>query len=231
MRYNYFYKDLLSLFIGYGIGKISFDYGINTIKFGNSISKEESNKIINIIEKYKGLHIQQKVKFLVKPKLRGIAKIQEENKQLIIILPLRKITFLNIFLMLFFISWISGYSQYQQMNIFLIYLWTGISLLILFLLSWNVASKEVIIVSPQEIVIKRMVFSFSVIKKYSFELVTNIRLVSDTNRFLSIKEFWGFGGGVIGFDYKEKTIKFGRSLEEGEGNYLIKTICNWIEDL
>jgi hypothetical protein len=118
--------------------------------------------------------------------------------------------------LLFIIAWLGGWT-----------IGGGYAIYILF---WQLAGSEVIIISQSGITTSRSIFGFMFFpKEYSFEYIKSLR-VSTATRSISIfswsweKEFYGLSGGCIAFDYGAKTINFGVGIYEAEAKQVLAEV-------
>ncbi|HUL00241.1 MAG TPA: hypothetical protein VLX29_05225 [Nitrospirota bacterium] len=107
--------------------------------------------------------------------------------------------------------------------------WTLGGIIAIFIWLWNVAGKEIIRVTGMGITIKRAVFDYGIERQYDMAYIKNLRLfqgVGSLGNQASGLRFWGFGGGLIAFDYGAKTYRFGSSIDEAEARELVEKILN-----
>jgi len=101
------------------------------------------------------------------------------------------------------------------MDLFLACIRAGRSFILLVL----IGGTDVVLVDPQNLVIRREVFGVGRGKQYLLSEVRNLRFQSSAGRQSS----------KVAFDYGAKTINFGDGVEGGEANQLIALIqpkCN-----
>lgn len=95
---------------------------------------------------------------------------------------------------------------------------------------WNIFGKERIIFKQNSLLVKRKILGIGSQKEYLISELKNLR-IANQRPYFSFKyflEILGYSGGVLAFDYGMKTVKFANSIEEAEGNHLIKEISAWI---
>lgn len=117
---------------------------------------------------------------------------------------------------------------------------TGVGLLPLFAVFWNMSGREIILINDQDLVVRRELGGFH-LWEWGFALaaVRNLRYSPPIYDPFSFSEPWayqlqwlGIGGGSVAFDYDGKTYRFGCGLSEVESRRLIKTVREYfkIED-
>lgn len=175
---------------------------------------------------------------LVRPGL-GRAQIEEQGLELKVIIPSKK----NILIILFLCAWLGGWFMGEMFAIrelisgkalngtrmFLVFwlcAWTIAGVFVILGILWNIAGKEIITLSHDRLKIERKAFDIGVNREYIISEIKNLRSLEIVNSpFYSSRnswEFWGFGGGTIAFDYGMKTIRFARSIDQAEADYIIK---------
>jgi hypothetical protein len=117
---------------------------------------------------------------------------------------------------LFIIAWLGG--------------WTIGGGYAIYILLWQLAGSEVIIISQCGITTSRSIFGYGFFpNEYSFEYIKDLR-VSTATRSISIfswsweKEFYGLSGGCLVFDYGAKTINFGIGIYEAEAKQILAEV-------
>jgi hypothetical protein len=62
-------------------------------------------------------------------------------------------------------------------------------------------------------------------REFDFQEVRHLRVSpSGYNPWSGGYQYWGYGGGIIAFDYTFKTYRFGVRLDEAEAQHIIKAI-------
>jgi hypothetical protein len=109
--------------------------------------------------------------------------------------------------------------------------WTVAGLVIMFALWWNLAGREVVILSDGALVVRREVGSLQRSRSFDLAGVRNLRYAPLVYNFFSMSGSWGYqlqilgvGGGTVAFDHGGKTHRFGIGLSEIEANRLVTTI-------
>lgn len=149
----------------------------------------------------------------------------------------------NIFLLLFLSLWLVGWGfgevtagrellskQSGAPDLFLgvwLTLWTLGGGLALYAWFWMIGGREVLIVRPDALVIRRVLLGRGRDKEYDIQQVKNLRAAPPTWNpydFSSAMHFWGVGGGPIAFDYGSKTIRIGSGVDESEAQQVVKDL-------
>jgi hypothetical protein len=168
---------------------------------------------------------------------KGRAQIDERGVFLQIIIPSKK----NIFLALFLCGWFGFWSipetdiikdlvqgtQSKGFEIFpLCWLmaWTVMGAMVLLVILWIMAGKEVITLSPSMIKIERKAYGIGLSKEYFLSEVRNFRTQMGGESMDFGLEAWGFGGGRLAFDYELETVKFASGINEAEAVYLLDVL-------
>ncbi len=181
------------------------------------------------------------MKFVEPPK--GQAKIVDLGESVRIEIPLRPHDimgwFFLLFILVFFvlwvtmplIGWIESASQSKGEN-------PPIFFLLSFMLLWAIGAvfigtlclqmlmgREEILVTPQELSIKRRPFG----KKLSYRLseVKNLRVLEDlfsTGNDWLMWWVWWMVRGVLAFDYGMSTVRFGKGIEVAEARKIVALI-------
>jgi hypothetical protein len=99
----------------------------------------------------------------------------------------------------------------------------------LYMLSWLLFGKEIIAVSAQSLITKRVVLGLGFPKEYSAEYVRALRISATANAqsmssWTRTNAFYGMSGGWIAFDYGAKTIHFGAGIDEAEAKQILAEI-------
>ena len=170
------------------------------------------------------------------PKMRS--KIENDFDRITISIPGKK----NIFIILFFSFWMFAFLKVEVLflgklvngeepifvNLMISVFWTvgGIFAVSIFL--WMIIGEEKITISNQFVSIERNFVSLIKPKRYMAENVKNFRVSLEDVTYL--KQFGNIGKlnrgkkGLIAFDYWNKTIKFGTSIDEAEANIILASI-------
>jgi len=168
---------------------------------------------------------------------KGRAQVDEKGIFLQIIIPSKK----NIFLILFLCGWFGFWSipetdiikeliqetkrqGFELFPFFWLMGWTVGGVMVLWVIIWVVAGKEVITLSPLTIKIERKAYGVGLSKEYSLSEARNFRIQMGGESIYSGLEAWGFGGGRLAFDYELKTVKFASGIDEEEAIYLLDVV-------
>jgi hypothetical protein len=93
-------------------------------------------------------------------------------------------------------------------------------------ISWNLAGREVVRVTPGELVLRKEVFGLGSPREFDRSQVADLRVAPlvynpwDWNAGLAV---WGLGG-TLAFDYGAKTYRFGIGLDEAEAKMILAAI-------
>jgi len=116
---------------------------------------------------------------------------------------------------LFMIAWLGG--------------WTIGGAWAIYILAWQLFGKEVIEITNQAIITKRVVFGLGFPNEYSFEYIKVLRVSVNVNTndmfgWSRAGRLYGLSGGLIAFDYGSKTINFGSGIDEAEAKQILTEI-------
>jgi hypothetical protein len=106
-------------------------------------------------------------------------------------------------------------------------LWAASEGFLIYVLCWNLAGREVVLVNAQDLITRREVFGMGRSQEFDRMQVRDLRcspLAYNPYDFASGMAFWGMGGGLIGFDYGARTYRFGAGLDEAEAKMLVATL-------
>jgi hypothetical protein len=166
---------------------------------------------------------------------------EDDGTTLTLTIPAKR----NVFLIAFLGFWLCGWAFGEiaaPIAIFTAKKNAGASLFILFWLCiWTVGGffaiyawlsmirgREIILISPTTLSIKRDVLGAGRTKNYDMTKVTRLRFAPPTYNPFDFQRsiaFWGLGGGVIAFDYGYSTIRFGTGLDEAEAEHILQRVC------
>ncbi|MCA9932612.1 MAG: hypothetical protein KC415_01720 [Anaerolineales bacterium] len=105
--------------------------------------------------------------------------------------------------------------------------WTIGGAFAIYVLIWQLKGQEKVTINSEGITVRYEIGSFGRSKTYLKKHLLNLRISPESLTYNSLRgglRFWGLGGGVIAFDYGAKTIRFGSSVEEAEGNMILSEI-------
>lgn len=92
-------------------------------------------------------------------------------------------------------------------------------------LFWNLAGKEIIILSRDVLKVERKVFGIGSNHEYLLTKINNLRALEGEKASTSSSENpWQSDEGTIAFDYGIKTIKFAQSIDTAEAEYIVEKI-------
>jgi hypothetical protein len=163
--------------------------------------------------------------------------IEERPEGLCFIVPARRQIFPLLFLPVWLAGWalgegfaISGLRAGSGADAFLlIWLigWTLGGCWTLFSWLWMLAGQERIVLGPAALTHRYELFGIGRTREYELGNVRRLRVSSNPIKtWASGSRSWylGLSGGVIAFDYGAKTIRFGASLDEPEGQMIVSRL-------
>lgn len=159
----------------------------------------------------------------------------------VISIPSKKNIFLLLFLSAWLVGWCFGFfsagsellrGQMKDIGgkVFIaVWLvgWTVGGGFAIFIWLWMIFGKEIITLKSDVLCIKKDVNGFGKEHEYDLSHLKNIRLMPggfNPFDFSSSMRFWGYGGGLIAFDYGAKTFRFGSSIDEAEAEIIISKL-------
>ncbi len=170
------------------------------------------------------------------------AAILDTPQGLEIVIPSKR----NWFPMLFLSAWLCGWffgevSVWTELlgggerskggpQLFLIVwltLWTVGGAMAFLLVLWQIAGAERVVLGPSVLTIKREIFGAGPSQGYEIATIRNLRVAAQSYNPFDARaslQFWGIGGGVIGFDHGAATIRFGASIQEAEAASIVQRI-------
>lgn len=180
----------------------------------------------------------------------GRAQINNTGNGLQISIPSKKNWFIIIFLSIWMCGWVIGEigaitaistgvvsgKNPGGVGLFLaVWLtgWTFGGAFCIAILGWNLKGMEIISLSNGILKIERKAFNIGQTKEYSLADTANFRISRSVNmweastNFGAGMEFWGFGGGIISFDYGMQTVKFANGIDEAEANHIISEMKSY----
>jgi hypothetical protein len=105
--------------------------------------------------------------------------------------------------------------------------WTVGGAFALYAFLWQLAGKEIVLLSYSSIQVRRQVLGIGWTKEYLAEHVKNLRVsqmgYSEAGWSRSLIAF-GMVGGFIAFDYGAKTFRFGSGIDEAEAKQIVSVI-------
>jgi hypothetical protein len=107
--------------------------------------------------------------------------------------------------------------------------WMLGGVVILFAWLWQFKGCELVTVSPTTLGIRRQIFSFGLTRTYDVSEIRELRvapLAYSPFDFRTGMAFWGFGGGLLAFDYGFRTFRFAAGIDEAEARAILKAIVN-----
>jgi hypothetical protein len=153
------------------------------------------------------------------------------------LVPARRQWFAMLFLPIWLVGWVFGevfaigelISGKGPWGFLLFWLagWTVGGGFAIFVWLWMVAGRERLIVRPGVLAHRSELFSVQRNREYDLPQVRNL-IVSPAafNPWNMTAGFrmWGFGGGIVAFDYGARTIRVLASIDEAEGRMIVSRI-------
>jgi hypothetical protein len=105
--------------------------------------------------------------------------------------------------------------------------WTLGGLLAIYAWLWQVMGKEIVSVHGQTFTTRRDIGGFGFDKEYDLLQMRDLRIgqvAVNPLEFSSSLQLWGVGGGVIAFDYGDRTYRFGAGLDEAEAKEVVTAL-------
>jgi hypothetical protein len=105
--------------------------------------------------------------------------------------------------------------------------WTIGGVFAIYALLWQVLGKEIVTVHGQTFRIRRDIGGVGLDQEYDPLQILNLRVgqvAFNPLEFSSSLQLWGIGGGMIAFDYGDKTRRFGAGLDEAEAKQVVTAI-------
>ena len=105
--------------------------------------------------------------------------------------------------------------------------WTCAGAFLWYVQFWMVIGKEVVILRPATLLIRRELGGFDRSKEYDLPRVTNLRAGSisgDSYDWRGAMHFLGIGGGPIAFDYESRTVRLGSGLPDAEAREIVNEL-------
>lgn len=167
--------------------------------------------------------------------------VTETSDGIAICIPSQRNIFLLAFLTVWLCGWIVGEGtllttaeEDPAFTFVLLCVWTLGGALAMAGWLWQLNGCEVITVSPAIISIRRQVFGYGFTKHFDASAVRQMRVAPIAYNpfdFRSGMAFWGFGRGLVAFDYGFKTFRFGGGVEEPEARLIVKTVTDRVPAL
>jgi hypothetical protein len=170
------------------------------------------------------------------------SKIENRGNQLLIEIPSQKIWSAMLFLPIWLIGWAFGElnaaktvffgDNHGGLFLFVWFIgWTFGGAFVLYSLAWMLAGKEKIVVDKDQLSIKRDVFGLGREKIYQLNQVSEVRAsaayaISQRNGM----QAWGFGTGLVAFDYGSSTVRFAAGIDEAEAKKLVSALLTYNAD-
>lgn len=153
-----------------------------------------------------------------------------------IVIPASRSLFLVIFLGVWLVGWAMGevnaLSQAlsgrmglpSPVLLFWLFLWTAGGLVALYVWLWRLAGKERILMGASTLRIKQDILGFGRTRVYELRKIRRLRVVplaaGSANRDVTAK-LSGLAGGGIEFEYENRAIQFGFSIDEAVARMIV----------
>ena len=125
------------------------------------------------------------------------------------------------------ISWNSG-TEYSKIFLYSwLGAWTAGGVFSIYFWLWMAIGKEIIILNEMALSIKRDILGFGRTYEYVLNHINNMRYSAPGHTaydFETGMSIIGIRGGLIAFDYGERTFRFGASIDEVEAKDIILEI-------
>ncbi len=154
-----------------------------------------------------------------------------------IVIPAGRSLFLAVFLGMWLVGWAMGEIQALSqvlsgrtglsgpVLLFWLLLWTAGGLLALYVWLWRLVGKERILMGASALCIKRDILGFGRGRVYELRKVHRLRVVPAAtgrpNRDAAAR-FSGLAGGAVEFEYENRAIQFGFSIDETEARTIVE---------
>lgn len=169
----------------------------------------------------------------------GRSVMTETASGLEVIIPARRNYFLLAFLSFWLVGWGFGWVMAARQLVlesapavfksFLaawLVFWTFGGFMAMFILVWSFRGRERIVFGRSTLMITREIFGIGRRREYANSAIRNLRVspaIYNPLDFRSGLQLWGFGGGVVAFDYGADTVHFA-AVQEGEGESIVKRL-------
>lgn len=164
-------------------------------------------------------------------------KIEGGPEGLEIVIPVSRSLFLVAFLGVWLVGWAMGEANAlaQALSdrrglpgpvlLFWLLLWTAGGLVALYLWLWRVAGKERILMGTSTLRVKRDILGFGRTRVYELRKIQRLRVVplsaGSANRDFATR-LSGLAGGAIEFEYENRAIQFGFSIDETAARTIVE---------
>ncbi|MEK6256657.1 MAG: hypothetical protein N2C13_04985 [Chloroflexota bacterium] len=115
---------------------------------------------------------------------------------------------------LFMLFWLIGWAAGETFAIFVLF--------------WQIAGKENLLVGRDSVVHSRKIFGVGRTKEYEYQYVKDWRYSNNpgTGSWERGMTFYGLGNGLLAFDYGAKTVRIVSDVDEAEAKQILKTILD-----
>ena len=104
-------------------------------------------------------------------------------------------------------------------------LWTAGGLLASYIWLWMLVGKERILLGTSTLQVKQDVLGLGRTQSYELFKIRNLRVAPQLGEPRGARvalRFTGLVGGLIAFEYQDKTIRFGAAIDEAEGRMIVE---------
>lgn len=154
-----------------------------------------------------------------------------------IVIPTSRSLFLVVFLGVWLVGWAMGEvnALTQALSgrtglpgpvlLFWLLLWTAAGLVALYVWLWRLAGKERILLGTSTLRVKRDILGFGGTRVYELRKIRGLRVVprpaGSANRDVTAR-ISGLAGGAIEFEYENRAIQFGFSIDETAARTIVE---------
>lgn len=92
---------------------------------------------------------------------------------------------------------------------------------------WMCCGEELLVVRPEAVILQRRLLGFGQPKVYRAASIDTLRLAPPEKGFLSLVGSWrlfGFGSGILAFNYGVRVVTFGEGITPAEGAILLERL-------
>lgn len=160
-----------------------------------------------------------------------------------IVIPAKKDGFMIFFLSVWLIIWavaevasplaLIGFKDEGAviMTILILWMiiWTVVGFLTMFALLWNILGREVISVGRKHLSIKNDVLGYGRWRQYESSQIKALRVSKTKDAWGSLDytmQCWGLFGGMLAFEYQNRTYRFGMGIEASAAREILQRILH-----
>jgi hypothetical protein len=164
--------------------------------------------------------------------------IRDEPEGLTFLIPARRLWFAMFFIPIWLVGWAAGEvgvggtlleESGGELLFTVVWLsfWTAGGVVAILLWLWMLAGRVRVVLADDRLRIRYELFGLGRSREYGLADVRDLRVAPESLNLWSWSaglRWWGFGGGVVAFDYGPKTVRFGAGIDEAEGKQLVRRI-------